>query len=143
MRHTTLLREVCKFLSGLVAADLITGLWLLAGNFLPGTYFGFFITQAFAWLWVGFDLFALLVLIHYAWNANLLKAHVTSKGLFFVVGVIFAAVAIVHFLRLVFGWNFAIGDWMAPMWISWVGVVVASYISYASFHFAAKHGRRI
>ncbi len=143
MTHTNRLREICKFVSGLVAADLIAGLVLLGSGPLPQTFFGVWLTAPFVWLWVGFDAFVLLVLIHYAWNPNLLEPRATSKGLFFAVGLIFGAVAVVHFLRLVFGWQIMIDDWMAPMWISWFGVVVAGYISYASFHFAAKHGRKI
>ena len=143
MKHINRLREVCKFLSGLIAADLLVGLWLLASGALPATEFGMWITVPYAWLWVGFDAFALLVLVHYAWTPKLLEPHATSKGLFFLTGAIFAVVAIVHFLRLVFGWPVVIDGWAAPLWISWIGVVVAAYVSYASFHFAAKHGLRV
>jgi hypothetical protein len=143
MNHTQRLREVAKFVVGLVTGDLIFGLWLLAGGLLPQTVLGFWVTVPEAWLWVGIDLFVLLVLLHYAWSPKLLEPHATSKTLFFVIGVIFGVVAIAHFLRLVFGWSVAVNGWVAPMWISWIGVLVAAYISYASFHFAAKHGRRV
>jgi hypothetical protein len=143
MKHINRLREVCKFLSGIVAADLIVGIWLLASGSLPATMFGMWITVPYAWLWASFDVFALLVLVHYAWTPKFLEPHATSKGLFFVTGVIFAAVAVVHLLRLIFSWPVVIDGWAAPLWISWVGVIVAAYISYASFHFAAKHGKTI
>lgn len=141
MKHTDKVREAAKFAAGIVAADLIAGAWLLAGGFIPGTVFGMRISAPYAWLWVGFDVFALLVLVHYAWTPRILEPHASSKPLFFVIGIIFAAVAIVHFLRLVFSWPVMIGGWMTPLWISWIGVLLAGYISYASFHFAAKHGK--
>jgi hypothetical protein len=138
MKHTQALREAGKFVAGLVAADLLTGLWFLATNSLPGMFFGMYITVPYAWLWVGFDVFVLLVLIHYSWHPSTLEPHTSSKALFVVVGLIVAAVAVVHFFRLVFGWSVIIDGWSAPLWVSWIGIVVAGYISYASFHFAAR-----
>ena len=35
-------------------------------------------------------------------------------------GVIFAAVALLHVLRILMGWPAAIGGWAVPMWLSWV-----------------------
>ena len=46
------------------------------------------------------------------------------------VSVIFAAVAIVHALRLIDGWQLEIGGWIAPMWLSWVGLIVGAYLAY-------------
>ena len=142
MTHTQRLREIAKFAAGLVAGDLLFGFWLLTAGSLPQTIFGIWITVPTAWLWVGFDLFVLLVLFHYAWNPKLLEPHASSRSLLFVVGIIMGVVAIIHFLRLVFAWPVVIGGWPAPMWISWIGVVVAAYISYASFHFAAKREKK-
>lgn len=143
MTHTQRMREIAKFAAGLVTADLLFGFWLLAARSLPQTILGIWITSRVAWFWVGFDLFIMLVLVHYAWNPKLLKPHASSWSLFFLVGVITGAVSIAHFLRLVFGWSVVIGGWPAPMWASWVGVIVAAYISYASFYFAAKHGEKV
>jgi hypothetical protein len=141
MKHTQMLREVGKFVAGLVAADLLMGLWLLAAGTLPQTFLGIYVTASFAWTWVFFDLFVLLVLVHYSWNAKALEPHASSKALFIAVGVIMAAVAIVHFFRLVFSWPVVIDGWAAPLWVSWIGVIVAAYISYASFHFASRRGK--
>ncbi len=138
MKHTQAVREVGKFVSGLVTADLITGLWFLASGTLPQWLFGVYVTAPFAWLWVGCDVFILLVLVHYSWHPKALEPHTSSRMLFSVVGVIMAAVALIHFLRLVFGWSVVIGAWDAPLWISWIGVLVAGYISYASFHLASR-----
>ena len=140
MKHTQAVREIGKFLSGLVAADLIFGLWLLASGGLPQWMLGIYITAPFAWLWVGFDLFVVLVLVHYSWHPKALEPHPSSRVLFSVVGMIMAAVALIHFLRLIFGWSVVIGGWDAPLWISWIGIIVAAYISYASFHLASRKG---
>lgn len=142
-RHTRFLREAAKFVAGVVAADLLVGLWLLAAGTLPETVFGLWITVQSAWLWTGFDALVLLILIHYAWTPDILEPHASSRALFFVVGIIMGIVAIVHFLRLVFGWPVMIDGWLAPMWVSWVGVVIAAYLSYTSFHFVAKQRRKI
>ena len=142
MAHTQRLREIAKFVAGLVAADLLTGLWLLGSGTLPQTYFGMWITVQTAWVWVIFDLLVLLLLIHYGWNHASLEPRPSSKALSFVSGTIMGAVAIVHLLRLLFNWSIVINGWIAPIWVSWVGVIVAGYISYASFHFATKRGKR-
>jgi len=102
---------------------------------------GIYITVPFAWLWAGFDLFVLLVLVHYSWNPKVLEPHASSRVLFVVVGVIMGVVAVVHFLRLVFGWSVIIGGWDAPFWISWIGIIAAGYISYASFRLASRKGQ--
>ena len=43
----------------------------------------------------------------------------------------FAVVAVVHALRIVFGWEVMIGDWDMPMWVSWFGVVFAGWLSWS------------
>jgi len=138
MTHTKTLREAAKFLAGLVAGDLLFGIWMLGSGLLPQTFLGAEVTAQSAWLWIGFDIFVLLVLVHYAWHPKSMEPDMSSRTLFFVVGVIMGVVAFVHFLRLVFGWPVEIGAWNAPMWLSGVGVVVAAFISYMSFHFSAR-----
>ncbi len=54
-------------------------------------------------------------------------------------GTIFLIVAILHALRLFFGWPFIIGTWTAPMWLSWVGVIVAGFLAYSGF--SRENGR--
>lgn len=45
-------------------------------------------------------------------------------------GAIFALVALLHALRIFMGWPILIGAWNAPMWLSWIGLVVAGGLSY-------------
>lgn len=143
MTHIQRLREIAKFVAGLVAGDLVAGLWFIAAGAPQQNFLGFAISMQEAWLWVGLDVLILAALIHYAWNPKLLEPHASSKSIFFALGIITGAVAIVHFLRLVFGWSVVIAGWPAPMWASWIGVFVAAYLSYTSFHFVAKHGKKV
>jgi len=46
---------------------------------------------------------------------------------------IFVVVAIVHLVRAVYGWELVIGGWEAPLWVSWLGVVVAGVLAYSGY----------
>lgn len=54
---------------------------------------------------------------------------------YLVVGLIFLIIAVVHLLRVFYGWNWEIGGWAAPLWVSWLAVVVGGLLSYQSFQF--------
>jgi hypothetical protein len=45
-------------------------------------------------------------------------------------GVIFAIVALAHLLRIFMGWPIVIDNWTAPMWLSWIALVIAGVLSY-------------
>jgi hypothetical protein len=45
-------------------------------------------------------------------------------------GTIFLIIAVAHLLRAVLGWNVVIGTTVIPLWISWIGVIVAGCLSY-------------
>lgn len=53
-------------------------------------------------------------------------------------GVIFAGLTLLHVLRILMGWPAAIGGWTVPMWLSWVGVVVAGGLSYFGLSIAMR-----
>ena len=42
-----------------------------------------------------------------------------------VAAVVFALVALVHLLRLVYGWEVTLAGWVVPLWVSVVGLIVA------------------
>ena len=46
-------------------------------------------------------------------------------------GMVFAVVAVVHALRIVFGWEVGIGGWAMPMWLSWLAVVLIGWLSWS------------
>ena len=47
-----------------------------------------------------------------------------------IAGTIFALVALLQALRIYMDWSVVIGGWNAPMWISWIAIVVAGGLSY-------------
>jgi len=55
-----------------------------------------------------------------------------------VAGVIFASVALLHLSRIYMGWPAVIGSWAVPMWVSWIGLVVAGGLSYFGLRLAAR-----
>ena len=60
------------------------------------------------------------------------------KTFLVVAGVIFAMVALVHLMRITMGWPIAIGSWSVPMWVSWIGLVVAGTLSFFGLRLAAR-----
>jgi hypothetical protein len=49
-----------------------------------------------------------------------------------VAGVVFAVVAVLHLLRIYMNWPVVIADWSVPMWVSWVGLVIAGGLALAA-----------
>src|SRR2546428_3796388 len=43
---------------------------------------------------------------------------------------IFALIALLHALRLIYGWNVTIGEWTVPVWVSAVGLLIAGYLAF-------------
>jgi hypothetical protein len=61
-----------------------------------------------------------------------------QKKFSFLAGAIFAVVALVHLLRIYMGWTVMIGDWTAPIWMSWIAVLGACALSYFGLRSAAR-----
>jgi hypothetical protein len=55
---------------------------------------------------------------------------------------IFFLVALLHLARIVFGWSAVIGGWSVPMWLSWVGIIVAGALAYFGFSLARQSARK-
>jgi len=53
-----------------------------------------------------------------------------------VTATLFLVVAIMHLLRIIFGWQVEIGGLSIPSWVSWLGVLVGGALTY--FGFALK-----
>ena len=56
-----------------------------------------------------------------------------------VAGAIFALVTLLHLSRIYMGWSVVIGSWTAPMWVSWIGLVVAGALSFFGLRLAARN----
>jgi hypothetical protein len=53
-----------------------------------------------------------------------------SQKTFSLVATVFLVlVAVMHALRLSFGWNVEVNGWIVPMWASWVALVVTLLLS--------------
>ena len=136
MRKNTL-RELCKFLSGLIAGDFLAGWWMLAKGLLPISFLGFTIDPRGAVFWMIIDVILFLFLVHYGWRIK--ETPSDEERLFHrLVGTVFAAIAILHLLRIIFGWPLNLFGWPTPFWLSGIGTVAAAFLSYASFRLTKK-----
>jgi hypothetical protein len=50
-----------------------------------------------------------------------------------VTAALFLIVAVLHLLRIIFGWTAEIGGLAIPMWVSWLGLLVAGALAYSGF----------
>ena len=46
---------------------------------------------------------------------------------------IFALIALLHALRLIYGWHVMIGEWIVPVWVSAIGFLIAGYLALQGF----------
>jgi hypothetical protein len=60
------------------------------------------------------------------------------KTFFIVAGVIFAAVALFHLMRIYMDWPVMIGGWSVPMWVSWIGLIVAGSLAFFGLRLASR-----
>jgi hypothetical protein len=71
-------------------------------------------------------------------KSSLEISRMDQKTFSIVAGAIFAVVALVHLLRILMDWPIVIGTWSVPMWVSWIGLVVAGGLSVFGFRAAAR-----
>ena len=62
----------------------------------------------------------------------------SQKTFTIIASAIFGVVALVHVLRIFFGWPAVIGGWAVPMWLSWIGFVVAGGLSYSGINLTRR-----
>ena len=53
-------------------------------------------------------------------------------------GIIFSLIALLHLLRVAFGWEAILEGWMVPMRVSWVAILIAAYLAYQGFRLGKK-----
>jgi hypothetical protein len=51
---------------------------------------------------------------------------------------IFALIALLHALRLIYGWSVMVGEWTVPIWASTVGFLIAGYLAFQGFSLKRK-----
>lgn len=59
-----------------------------------------------------------------------------DKTLHFVAATVFTIVCFVHTLRLSFGWPLVLGDFVAPMWLSWLAVFLTGSLAVLMWRYA-------
>ena len=54
-----------------------------------------------------------------------------QKSFSITAGVIFFIIALLHAVRIFYGWEAVIGSLKVPTWVSWIALLISSYLSYA------------
>lgn len=54
------------------------------------------------------------------------------------IGFIFLVIGLIHISRLIFQWSVVLAGWTVPMWVSWVALVLAGYLSYNALRLSGK-----
>ncbi len=57
----------------------------------------------------------------------------THRTFSLVAAVLFSLMALLHALRLFRGWQVTVEGTVMPIWISWIGLVIAAYLAYQGF----------
>ncbi len=131
------LQEVAKFAAGVVAADFLWLLWFSQQHLQSIQFFGMSVTSDMLLPNLIFDIAMFLILVHYAWHIGKIPA-MRERSYIFLAGCIFTLVAVMHLWRVLTGADLMIGNWDAPVWLSWFGLSVSTYLAYMSFHLAAR-----
>lgn len=61
-----------------------------------------------------------------------------QKTFTIIASAIFGVVALFPVLRVLFGWPAIVGGWTVPMWLSWIGLIVAGGLSYSGTNLAMR-----
>lgn len=54
-----------------------------------------------------------------------------------IAAIIFLSVFVFHILRIIYGWDVQIGNLRIPLWMSWVGVLIAGFLSAYGFRLSS------
>jgi hypothetical protein len=135
------LQEVAKLAAGLAAADFFWLVWFTQSHLRSAQFFGMTVTQDMALPAMVFEVAVFLILVHYGWNIGRIP-QIRERNYMLVVGIVFTVVAVTHLYRIFTDGDLVVFGWMAPIWLSWLGVIIAAYLAYASFHMLAHTGKR-
>ena len=62
----------------------------------------------------------------------------TQRTLFLIAAAVFSLIALGHAIRLLFGWHVMVENVVVPIWISWIGLAVATYLAYQGFRLSRR-----
>ena len=68
------------------------------------------------------------------WN----KDKKNKKRYYAIVSTLFLIVSLLHFVRIINGWDLILGDHVIPVWMSWVVVVLLGYLAGRGFSYRVK-----
>jgi hypothetical protein len=57
-----------------------------------------------------------------------------------ITAVLFLVIALLHLLRIIFGWPAQIGGLDIPLWASWLALIVTAALAYLGFRQNARSG---
>jgi hypothetical protein len=131
------LREAAKFCAGLVAADFLTLMWAWSNDLFPVQTWGVSWSADVVLPAAAFDIGLFIILVHYGWHLGRIPRP-KERMYLLVAGAIFSVVAVAHLVRIFTQGDFVLWGWTVPLWLSWLGTMIAAYLAYASFHFSAR-----
>lgn len=60
----------------------------------------------------------------------------TQRTFSLITATLFSVIALLHAVRILHGWQVTIGGGVVPIWVSWIGLVIAAYLAYQGFRLA-------
>ena len=57
----------------------------------------------------------------------------TQRSFCLITSILFLRMALLHAVRLLQGWQVTIRGAVVPIWVSWIGLVIAGYLAYEGF----------
>lgn len=62
----------------------------------------------------------------------------SQKNFALIAGVLFSLIAVLHLMRIVYGWEARINGGNLPMWVSWIALAVAACLGYQGITLSKK-----
>lgn len=131
------LHDAAKFGAGLVTADFLIFAWLSQQYVLPQSFLGVPLSQSVIAPTMIVDFFLLLFLIHYGWNIGKIP-RVRERTYLLITGIVFSVIALAHLVRVLYQTEIIILGWQVPIFLSWIGILVATYLAFSSFYFMTR-----
>lgn len=135
--HRQWLHDLAKIGAGLVAADFIIFWWLSLQSRLPAAFLGLDIERSMLVPAMVVDIFIFIILVHYGWNIGKIP-HLKERAYMVLSGAIFTVVTLAHLTRVIYSGELNVFGWDVPIFLSWLGILVAGYLAYTSFYFAGR-----
>lgn len=130
-------RDLAKFGAGIIFADFVGAVWIAHLGVLPMEFLGYTVTADVIVPTLIFDAAVFFILVHYGWHVGKLPTLRERSYLIFA-GLAFSIIATVHLANVFLSADISIFGWTLPVWLSWLGITLATYLAFMSFHLARK-----